>query len=626
MAKIHSKQLAIGKAGKRTVFLNLRLFLRTRMLITANSGGGKSYLLRLLAELLFPHVQVIIIDPEGEYNTLREKYGYGLVGPGGETAAHVLTAAMLAHRLLEHKISAICDLSELKAPLRHTWIRLFLEALMEAPRHLRRRVVIIVDESHLYCPEKGQGESEAMGAMLDIAGRGRKRGICAVFASQRHAKLSKNATAELLNRLVGPTFEGRDIDRAIEDLSIAKDDRQDFAKMLKVLEEGNFNAIGRAISKSRILFKVNKVKTKHPDPDDLDQEQITEPPPPPQKVKSLLAKLADLPKEAEKKAKTEADLKKEVQDLRNELGQAKRSLEIEKRRVPAPASRLVAAPPPPPRIEIAKVEIPVVKPADLKRLETVLGRAEALHEKLKFLGKPVEEAAKELRAAIGSVRTIDSQKILDAVTRKLRAAAPPPARPAVAAPVAPGRTKPAMVPKSSAAKPVPQFPVEGEEEPLNKPQIRMLGALAAFEAIRSESVPRSWIAAWMGIKVSGSFMNNLGGLRTRGLVEYEGPRAGLTDAGRAAGVGPEEDLTTESLLRRALRSCNGPQQKMLTRLHELNGWTSREELADALGLVVSGSFMNNLGGLRTAELVEYGEAEHKHSVKVAEWMMLNVMV
>lgn len=617
MSKMKSTLLAIGKAGRQIIHLNLRLFLRTRMLITANSGGGKSYLLRLLAELLFPHVQVIIIDPEGEYNTLREKYGYGLIGPGGETPAHVMTAALLAHRLLEHKISAICDLSELKAPLRHTWIQLFLESLMEAPRHLRRRVVVIVDEAHLYCPEKGQGESEAMGAMLDIAGRGRKRGYCVVFASQRHAKLSKNATAELLNRLVGPTFEGRDIDRAIEDLSIEKAAREVFSKGIKILAEGNFNAIGRAISKDRILFKVNKVKTKHPDPDDLDQEQVVEAPPPPQKVKSLLAKLADIPKEAEKKAKTEADLKKSIMDLQGQLAQTKRELELEKRRIPASAPKAVVQPKIETRLETKFVEVPAIPAGEVKRVERVLARMEKVAAQIGSLSGfqgALSEETKRLGIQLANAV---------AEAEKIRRSPPKPPMPAKIQ-VAPAAA-PKPRPVAAAAKPA-EAPLDGDGTALNNPQIRMLGAIAAFETIGERAVPRSWIAAWMGIKVSGSFMNNLGGLRTRGYVEYEGAKAALTDAGRAAAVAPEEKVTTEALVRRALRGCNGPQEKMLTYLHEFGGqWINREDLAGALGLVVSGSFMNNLGGLRTAELVEYGDAENKGRVRMAEWMLFNVM-
>jgi DNA helicase HerA-like ATPase len=71
------------------VAVNLDVLVRTRGLITANSGGGKSYLIRKLLEEVYGKVQAIVIDPEGEFSTLREKYGYVLVGADGETPADV---------------------------------------------------------------------------------------------------------------------------------------------------------------------------------------------------------------------------------------------------------------------------------------------------------------------------------------------------------------------------------------------------------------------------------------------------------------------------------------------------------------------------------------------------------
>lgn len=73
------KNIVLGKSGRNKVEIDLKTLLRTRLLIQANSGGGKSWLLRLIAERAFGKVQTIIIDPEGEFATLREKYDYVLV-------------------------------------------------------------------------------------------------------------------------------------------------------------------------------------------------------------------------------------------------------------------------------------------------------------------------------------------------------------------------------------------------------------------------------------------------------------------------------------------------------------------------------------------------------------------
>lgn len=43
----------------------------TRMLLTANSGAGKSWALRRLLEQTHGRIQQLVIDPEGEFFTLR---------------------------------------------------------------------------------------------------------------------------------------------------------------------------------------------------------------------------------------------------------------------------------------------------------------------------------------------------------------------------------------------------------------------------------------------------------------------------------------------------------------------------------------------------------------------------
>jgi hypothetical protein len=295
--------------------------IKTRLLIQANSGGGKSWLIRRLAEQLFGTVPVIIIDPEGEFATLREQFGYVLVGKGGETPADARSAKLVAHKLLELQASTVCDLYEMNPAARHHWVTVFLEALVDAPKELWRPTVVIVDEAHTFCPEKGQGESEAAEAMTALATRGRKRRFCAVWATQRLAKLSKSATAELLNRLVGPTFEDVDLKRAADLLSIPSDQRRDFDKQMRTLSSGYFYAFGRALCTERTLVKVGDVQTSH----EIEESQGLGPPPAPAKVRALLPQLADLPQQAEEKAKTEAELRGDIRKLTHELNEAKKS-------------------------------------------------------------------------------------------------------------------------------------------------------------------------------------------------------------------------------------------------------------------------------------------------------------
>lgn len=315
-------KVKIGTGPKGALNLDVDVLMRTRLLIQANSGGGKSFLVRRLAEQLFGKVQVIIIDPEGEFASLREKYGYVLVGQGGETPADLRSAGLVAEKLLELHASAVCDLFESfrKNPQgRHTWVKTFCNALLDAPKKFWHPVVIILDEGHTFCPESKAGKSEATGAVIGVGTAGRKRGMCLVIATQRLGKLNKDVSAELLNRLIGPTFEDIDLERAADVLSIAPHDKRAFFSEMRVLEPGNFYALGRAICKERTLVKVGEIETTHPE---IGKTKFSvEPPPPPDKVKALLPKLVDLPKAAEERAQNVEALKAEVRQLKSQLRQ-----------------------------------------------------------------------------------------------------------------------------------------------------------------------------------------------------------------------------------------------------------------------------------------------------------------
>src|SRR5260370_13044795 len=94
--------------------LDLPTLVDTRLLIQANSGGGKSWLLRLIAERA--GIQTIVLDNEGEFASLREAVDVLLVGADGKLPANARHAALLARRLLDYKVSAGGCLYEAEHP------------------------------------------------------------------------------------------------------------------------------------------------------------------------------------------------------------------------------------------------------------------------------------------------------------------------------------------------------------------------------------------------------------------------------------------------------------------------------------------------------------------------------
>jgi len=290
--------------------INIPRLLETRLLVQANSGGGKSWLIRRLLEQSHGQVQQIVIDMEGEFATLREKYDYVLIGKGGDTSANVRSAPLLARRLLEMKVSAIIDLSELPHYDRKRFVRLFLDSMIDSPKELWTHCLVVVDEAHQFVPEKG--ESEAASAVIDLCTRGRKRGFCAVLATQRLSKLHKDAAAECNNKLIGRTGLDIDMKRAGEELGFTSKEQ---VHSLRNLEAGEFYAFGPAMCNEPTKVQIGGVKTSHPKVGSKILSRVT---PPTEKIKSVLKQLEDLPQEAEKEAQTIKQLQTEIRQLRNQ--------------------------------------------------------------------------------------------------------------------------------------------------------------------------------------------------------------------------------------------------------------------------------------------------------------------
>ena len=305
--------MIIGKniETKEDVNIDLQTLIKSRLLIQANSGAGKSWLIRRLLERSFGKVQQIVIDLEGEFSTLRDEYDYLLIGKDGEITAKIQTAELLARKLLVLNVSTIIDLSELKHHERITFVKRFLDSLVNAPRELWHTCLVVIDEAHQFCAEKTKSESAS--SVIDLMTRGRKRGFCGVLATQRISKLHKDAAAECNNVLVGRTVQDIDRKRASDDLGFTTKEQ---SRSLRRLGDGEFFAYGPAISKEDIIkIKVGDVRTAHPEPG----KSILQASETPKNIKKLLKEIIDLPKEVEEELRTKKEFQKRIQDLKKEI-------------------------------------------------------------------------------------------------------------------------------------------------------------------------------------------------------------------------------------------------------------------------------------------------------------------
>lgn len=589
-------KLVIGESGSKQVKIDLELLLSTRLLIQANSGGGKSWAIRRICEQAAGKVQIIIIDPEGEFHTLREKYDFALVGKGGDTPADTRSAALLATKMLEHQFSAVCDLFEMKPSQRHLWVRTFLESMIDAPKELWHPVLVVVDEAHMFCPEKGQGESEATDAMMGLATRGRKRGFCPIFATQRLSALSKTATAMLQNRMIGPTFEDLDLKRAASTLSLDRSEERAVFADLKTAKPGTFWALGRAISTERIRFDVGPVETSHPK---IGGKNL-EPPPPPKAIKNLLPQLADLPQEAESKQRTEAQLRGEITQLKRELAASKvvsegktsidaktTDLEI-KKRVQEMNRQLVE------QVASAENNLKTALHSEIKgideSLSTVLTAGAEMRETLRRVGRILGQTktkVEALKSAPIPIASDQPRQMYPVTTRKQSEHTPPP-------------------------------------DGVSASQIRILSRLEELlQCTGATSVRKEQLAAWAEYSPnSGGYNNYLGSLRTLGLIEYPTPGfVTITDAGRQLARPEDVPTNSDEILERAKKVLGGSEARILEHVHRTHPEAiSKTELAEATEFSAnSGGFNNYLGHMRTLGFIDYPTKGH---VKCAEWMFL----
>jgi hypothetical protein len=309
------KTVRIGTTeDKHAVRIDVASLVTTKLLVTANSGGGKSYLMRKLFEQIGRHAQLIVLDLEGEFVTLREELDLVIVGPTGEIPTDVRAAGLLVRRLMEKELSAVIDMSELKPGDRRAFVHRFCETMIELPKSLWHPCFIGLDETHLFCPEKGQGEAESTEAVIDLCSRGRKRGFCPILATQRISKLHKDAAAECNNKFIGRTTLDVDLKRAAFELGVTAPHA---IEMLRDLEAGEFYCFGPALKHKGVLrLTVDKADTTHPH---AGKGKAPTPPKPSSAIADAVKELTDLPKQAEAEIRDVTDARRKINELERQV-------------------------------------------------------------------------------------------------------------------------------------------------------------------------------------------------------------------------------------------------------------------------------------------------------------------
>jgi len=199
---VTDRTITVGESSSERYELPVEDVLTGRGAILGKSGSGKSNSSSVIVEeLLAAGQSVLVVDVEGEYYGLKEEFE--LLHAGADDRCDVQVgpdhAEKLASLALEERIPVILDLSGYvdesgpgeQSDAARDLVRRTAEALFTTERDLQRPFPIIVEEIHEFVPE---GPAlDALGQQLvQIAKRGRKRGLGIVGISQRPADVKKD--------------------------------------------------------------------------------------------------------------------------------------------------------------------------------------------------------------------------------------------------------------------------------------------------------------------------------------------------------------------------------------------------------------------------------------------------
>ena len=573
--------LSFRTGADADVAVDLDKLLAHKLAIQGNSGSGKSWLLRTLLEGTHGQVQHLVIDPEGEYRTLREVYDdYLILGREGDLSVTPESVGAAVRSLVPAGANLILDLSDYGESERDAICAAAVASLMALKRQAGRHLLVVCDEVQTLAPQSASSGA-SLSALTDLALRGRKRGFGLVISTQRLAMVNKNLLAMCSNRLFGLTTLGNDLRRAAEELGFNARERS----RLKTLSPGEFFAFGPAVSQEVVKVRSAPVRSTHPTPGSV----IPPTPPAGEALSKLLGKLRVEPEGGEQEPSTAPPL---------------REAEIKVRVDAAVAARLSA------HVDAAVAEVRGELSAEI---ESLRARVATLSEKLREIHTlSVDAAALERDVAPGEKVTAPlpvETSTPSAVAPALSSEAPvalATARPAVAALEV---ETPESAGLDQQGSPAHAPPAEADLETISAKEQRFIDTLASLHDLGLREVARE-VAAPLSRQShrSSAYTALVTDLHKRGLLNYPVPGGlALTEAGRAVATSTPKPLSDEELQRAWLGQLETYEERLARELLNAHPRAlSRDELSVLTGYsALSSRFAAALTKLRKFGLADY---------------------
>jgi hypothetical protein len=568
------------------------------LVVYGGKGMGKTNLGSvLMEELARAGLRFAVVDPMGVWWGLRhDKGGKGkgievliLGGTHADIPIEPTAGAVVADLVVDESVNVVIDIS--RRPDGTMWsigervrfVTDYAKRLYQRQGERRRPLFQVIDEAARFIPQtirKGDDQvAFCMAAVAVLVEEGRNVGIGVCLITQRSARLNKDV-AELADCMVAFRTVGPNSRRAVLDWlgeHIEKDRLKDLDLAVRSLP------IGSALVVSPGWLEVEKVVAVRAR-ETFDSSRTPKAGEHEARVSGEGAK-PDLEKYTQRMAATIERAKAEdPRELRRQLQERDREITKLRNAKSAPSTAKVVE---------RRVEVPILKDAQITRLDSFGGKLLQAAEAYAVAGQRGVAIATDLR--------VFGQELAAAIrTAKNGSQAPP-------VPVRPMYHKVIRAAQTSAR----TAPAAGDLA-ITVPQQRILDALAWFEAVGLPAPEKAPLAAMADASSrSSAYQNNVSALRTAGLVDY--PRSGLvalTESGRARATPPDVPGTTAALQDAVLAKVTRPQARILQAVIEVYPRAlTKEELADrAEASAASSAFQNNVSAMRSLGLVDYPAA------------------
>jgi hypothetical protein len=237
-------------------YLDIPSIVTGRTFIASITRAGKSWTARKIVEEIFGHAGIIIIDTEGEYCSLREKYPVMIIGK--DIPIQIETAEFIAEKVLETNISVIIDLSMTEIEPGKEYVDKFLRRFFFLQTTAKKPYLVVVEEADEFGGEKGIATSTCVETLRNYTKKGGKRGIGILLISHRPAWVSKGILSQCGNKAIGKIEWPADLEVLEKYTRIP----HAFVEKFPTLGKGEFCFAGDWVSQP-VFVKVGQVRTTH---------------------------------------------------------------------------------------------------------------------------------------------------------------------------------------------------------------------------------------------------------------------------------------------------------------------------------------------------------------------------